>query len=230
MSEEDPFSAQDTPVLERVAGSARKRLVVVPGDAHGVALLRGSRAATVGAAVLDFVRALGPPRHPQSLSSECGDVGAPPSRPIAFTAGDGVPLTGDVLGSGDTAVVLAHEYPKLALRLVPVRVRARPRAGFRVLASIPGAAARGSTWTWPPPSTGRGRRGEGGSSAMGASMGGRGDAPRGRPRLLPRVRARERLGETDLRAFGEGAPPLYAVPWSGGLPRRSSSSARSATR
>jgi pimeloyl-ACP methyl ester carboxylesterase len=58
VSEGDPFSARDTPALERAAGSAQKRLVVVPGDAHGVALLRGAPAATVGAAILDFVRAI----------------------------------------------------------------------------------------------------------------------------------------------------------------------------
>jgi pimeloyl-ACP methyl ester carboxylesterase len=212
VSEGDPFSARDTPALEQAAGSARKRLVVVPGDAHGVALLRGAPAATVGAAFLDFVRSLGAPRHPQSLSSECGDVGAPPSRPIAFTAGDGVALTGDVLGSGDTAVVLAHEFPSSLCGWFPYASELA-RAGLMVLAfdsrstgarldldlaaAVDRARALGATRV----------------VAMGASMGGAATLLAGGRDCFLVSGLVSVSGETDLRAFGEGAPPLYAVPW-----------------
>jgi dienelactone hydrolase len=212
VSEGDPFSARDTPALEQAAGSARKRLVVVPGDAHGVALLRGAPAATVAAAFLDFVRSLGPPQHPQTLSSECGDVGAPPSRPVAFTAGDGVALTGDVLGSGDTAVVLAHEYPSSLCGWFPYASELA-RGGFMVFAfdsrstgvrldldvaaAVDRARALGA------------RR----VVAMGASMGGAATLLAGGRDCFLLSGLVSVSGETVLRAFGEGAPPLYAVPW-----------------
>lgn len=212
VSEGDPFSAQDTPALERAAGSARKRLVVVPGDAHGVALLRGAPAATVGAAVLDFVRGLGSPRHPASLGSECGDVGAPPSRAVAFTAGDGVHLTGDVFGSGDTAVVLAHEYPSSLCGWFPYASELA-RDGFRVLAfdsrstgdrlDLDVAAAVDETRALGA------RR----VVAMGASMGGAATLVAAGRDCFAVSGVVSVSGETDLRRFGEGAPPLYAVPW-----------------
>jgi hypothetical protein len=49
----DPFSAYDTPLLERAATATQKRLLVVPGDAHGIDLT--SRTA-VRAAILAFLR------------------------------------------------------------------------------------------------------------------------------------------------------------------------------
>lgn len=57
VSRHDPFSASDTPRLERLAGSARKRLVVVPGSAHGVALLRGRNGTRIADAVEGFLPA-----------------------------------------------------------------------------------------------------------------------------------------------------------------------------
>lgn len=58
VSRGDPYSAEDTPALERVAGSSPKRLVVVPGSDHGVSLLRGAQAARVEAAIDGFLRPL----------------------------------------------------------------------------------------------------------------------------------------------------------------------------
>jgi pimeloyl-ACP methyl ester carboxylesterase len=58
VSREDPYSAEDTPALERVAGSRPKRLVVVPGSDHGVYLLQGAHAAKVGAAIDGFLARL----------------------------------------------------------------------------------------------------------------------------------------------------------------------------
>ena len=93
---------------------------------------------------------------------------------------------------GDTAVVLAHEYPRSALRLVPVRVGARPRR-------LPRARVRLAEQRHEA-RPGRGRRGRRGSRARREASrrdrrvdGRRGDAPRRRPRLLPRLRPRERL-------------------------------------
>ncbi len=60
VSRGDPYSAVDTPALERVAGSSRKRLQVVPGSDHGVYLLRGAQAAKVEAAMSDFLRPFAP--------------------------------------------------------------------------------------------------------------------------------------------------------------------------
>src|SRR5262249_13418723 len=44
VSRDDPYSAGDAPDVERHVGSARKRLVTVPGSAHGVAVLQGAAA------------------------------------------------------------------------------------------------------------------------------------------------------------------------------------------
>jgi pimeloyl-ACP methyl ester carboxylesterase len=56
VSRGDPYSAVDTPALERVAGSRQKRLVEVPGSDHGVYLLRGASAQKVETAISDFLR------------------------------------------------------------------------------------------------------------------------------------------------------------------------------
>jgi pimeloyl-ACP methyl ester carboxylesterase len=60
----DPFSGLDTPALARAASVAGARLVEVPGDQHGVALLHGPSAATVAAAVYTFLQRFqaSPPR------------------------------------------------------------------------------------------------------------------------------------------------------------------------
>ena len=113
VSTNDPYSAQDTPALAHAASRAHAQLVTVPGDEHGVDLVRGAPAATVAAAALDFLMQYGPHRRPPSLAAECGPniaAGAPRATAVVFTAGDGVQLHGVVLGQGGTMVVLAHEY------------------------------------------------------------------------------------------------------------------------
>jgi pimeloyl-ACP methyl ester carboxylesterase len=106
---EDPLSAEDTPLLERAAPSAAKRLLIVPGAAHGVKL---SASAAVRKAVLRFVRAqVHDPPAPQALAARCGQPVGAPSRTFWFRADDGVRLDGAEIGSGSRVIVLAHEYP-----------------------------------------------------------------------------------------------------------------------
>ena len=105
----DPFSAADTPQLERAAASSAKRLLVVPGAAHGVDLTPDNR---VRNAVLGFVRArVRDPAQPEALAARCGGDVADPARTFWFRARDGVRLDGAEIGSGSTVVVLAHQYP-----------------------------------------------------------------------------------------------------------------------
>jgi pimeloyl-ACP methyl ester carboxylesterase len=105
----DPFSAADTPRLERAAASAAKRLLVVPGVAHGVDLTASDG---VRSAVLAFVRArVRDPAPPEGLAARCGSELADPSRTFWFRARDGVRLDGAEVGSGSAVVVLAHQDP-----------------------------------------------------------------------------------------------------------------------
>jgi alpha-beta hydrolase superfamily lysophospholipase len=48
---------------------------------------------------------------PQSLAKRCGTAVASPNRTFWFRSRDGVRLDGGIVGSGSTAVVLAHQYP-----------------------------------------------------------------------------------------------------------------------
>jgi pimeloyl-ACP methyl ester carboxylesterase len=105
----DPFSAEDAPLLERAASSAEKRLSVVPGAAHGVALVRST---ALRKTLLRFLLAhLRDPAPPQGLTARCGTKIDVPSRTFWFRARDGVRLDGAEVGSGSRLVLLAHEYP-----------------------------------------------------------------------------------------------------------------------
>ncbi len=53
----DPYSQSDTPELYAACPAAQKRLLLVPGDAHGVDLLVGPTADQVRAAILSFLAA-----------------------------------------------------------------------------------------------------------------------------------------------------------------------------
>jgi hypothetical protein len=135
VSQGDPYSAQDSPALERAFGSAHKRLVLVPGAAHGLQLHGGEPSATVAAAVYSFLQPFGSSHRPPSLSGECGSAvaaGARGARAIAFTAGDGTALHGHLIGHGGTAVVLAHEWPNSLCGWFPYAAELG-HAGFRVL-------------------------------------------------------------------------------------------------
>jgi dienelactone hydrolase len=215
VARQDPYSASATPALARAAPAARTRLVQVPGADHGVALLHGPAAATVGAAVFTYLQRFQPaPPHPQPAAQECGSAvaGTGAARPVAFAAGDGVALHGDVLGSGVTTVVLDHEYPGSLCGWFPYAARLA-KSGYRVLlfderqqgdrldldvaAAVQEASALGAQRV----------------VAMGASLGGAATliaAGRDCMRVSGVVSV---SGETDLRSYGEGAPPLYAVPY-----------------
>jgi len=217
VARQDPYSASDTPALARAAPAARTQLVQVPGADHGVALLHGPPAATVGAAVFTFLqRFAAAPSHPQPAAQECGSAvaGTGSARPVAFAAGDGVALHGDVLGSGTTTVVLDHEYPSSLCGWFPYAAELA-RSGYRVLlfderpqgdrldldvaAAVQEASALGAQHV----------------VAMGASLGGAATliaAGRDCMRVSGVVSA---SGETDLRSYGQGVPPLYAVPYEG---------------
>jgi pimeloyl-ACP methyl ester carboxylesterase len=206
VSEGDPYSAQDSPALERAIGSAHKRLVLVPGAAHGVDLLGGEPAATVAAAVYSFLQPFGSSRRPPSLSGECGSAvaaGARAARSIAFTAGDGTALHGQLIGHGGTAVVLAHEWPNSLCGWFPYAAELghfgcrvflfdhRTNGGrldVDVAAAVEEAKALGETRV----------------VAMGASLGGAATlVAAGRDCFLVSgiVSA---SGETDLRSYGRG--------------------------
>ncbi len=57
-SRQDPYTADagDTREQYRVAGSKQKRLLLEPGDAHGVDLLAGARGRRLTATVLAFLQ------------------------------------------------------------------------------------------------------------------------------------------------------------------------------
>jgi pimeloyl-ACP methyl ester carboxylesterase len=106
----DPWSENDTPLLERAASNtAIRRLVVVPGHAHGIDLTTDAR---VRRAVLAFLHdRLRDPPAPEPLAKRCGGSIPVPSQTFWFRSRDGLRLDGALVGSGSTAVVLAHEYP-----------------------------------------------------------------------------------------------------------------------
>jgi pimeloyl-ACP methyl ester carboxylesterase len=214
VSERDPYSAQDTPLLARAAGT-RARLVTVPGDAHGVDLLGGPPAATVGAAAFDFLLTYGPRRHPPSLASECGRAVAadsPPATAVAFTAGDGVQLHGVVLGHGRTTVVLAHEYPSSLCGWFPYAAELA-RGGDRVL--LFDQRARGTRLDLDVVAAVEKARELGAARvvAMGASLGGAATLVAAGRDCFDLSGVVSASGETDLRTYGRGVPPLYAVPF-----------------
>ncbi|TML16579.1 MAG: alpha/beta hydrolase [Actinobacteria bacterium] len=107
---DDPWSKDDTPLLERATSrAASRRLLVLPGDAHGIDLTSNPRGRR---AVLDFVDdRLRDPAAPESLATRCGASTAAPSRTFWFRSRDGLRLDGAVVGSGPTSIVLAHQYP-----------------------------------------------------------------------------------------------------------------------
>jgi dienelactone hydrolase len=108
-SKHDPYAEDDTPLLERAAPAADKRLLLVPGDAHGDDL---APRASIRKAVLGFVRArVRDPAPPPALKRRCGNPPGAPSQTFWFRARDGLRLDGATVGSGTTAIVLAHEYP-----------------------------------------------------------------------------------------------------------------------
>jgi dienelactone hydrolase len=215
VAQADPYSAQDAPALEHAVASAKKRLVVVPGLAHGVALLGGQTAAAVAAAIFDFLLPFGPERAAPSLSSECGTTIAARARGakgLAFTASDGTHLHGDLIGNGDTTIVLAHEYPNSLCGWFPYAAeltgsgfsaflfdhRAKGgRLDLDIVAAVEKAKALGATKV----------------VAMGASLGGAATlVAAGRDCFLVSGIVSV-SGETDLRSYGRGVPPLYAVPY-----------------
>ena len=107
---DDPWSENDTPLLERAASNAAsRRLVVVPGHAHGIDLTANARARR---AMFSFLRdRLRDPTSPEPLAKRCGTSTAASSRTFWFRSRDGLRLDGAVVGSGATAIVLAHQYP-----------------------------------------------------------------------------------------------------------------------
>jgi pimeloyl-ACP methyl ester carboxylesterase len=213
VSVEDPYSARDTPELARASGHTRTRMVVVPGAAHGVDLVRGA-AATAAAAVYDFLLPFGAPRRPPSLASECGTAaasGAPQPRAVAFTAADGVQLHGIVLGRGATAVVLAHEYPSSLCGWFPYAAELA-RDGVRVL--LFDQRAKGSRLDLDVVAAVEKARELGAAKvvAMGASLGGAATLVAAGRDCFFVSGIVSVSGETDLRTYGRGVPPLYAVP------------------
>jgi len=213
VSRHDLYSASATPALARAAPAARTHLVQVPGAAHGVALLHGPPAATVGAAVYTFLEPFRASPPPQPAAQECGSAvaGTASARPIAFAAGDGVALHGDVLGRGPTTVVLDHEYPSSLCGWFPYAAELA-KSGYRVLlfderqrgdrfdldvaAAVQAASALGAQHV----------------VAMGASLGGAATLIAAGRDCLRVSGVVSVSGETDLRSYGQGAPPLYAVP------------------
>ena len=183
VSRRDPYSAADTPALAR-------------------------------AAVYTFLqRFQAAPVQPQPAAQECGGAvaGTGSAQPIAFAAGDGVALHGDVLGSGRTTVVLDHEYPSSLCGWFPYAAQLA-KSGYRVLlfderqqgtrldldvaAAVQEAYALGAQRV----------------VAMGASLGGAATLIAAGRDCLPVSGVVSVSGETDLRSYGQGVPPLYAVP------------------
>jgi pimeloyl-ACP methyl ester carboxylesterase len=215
VSAHDPYSAQDTPALAQAASRAPARLVTVPGDGHGVDLVRGASAATVAAAALDFLLPYGARRRPPSLATECGRAvaaGAPEATAVAFTAADGVQLHGIVLGRGETTVVLAHEYPDSLCGWFPYADKLA-RGGARVL--LFDQRAKGTRLDLDVVAAVEKARdlGAGKVVAMGASLGGAATLVAAGRDCFDVSGVVSVSGETDLRTFGRGVPPLYAVPF-----------------
>ena len=215
VSAQDPHSARDTPTLAHAAARAPARLVTVPGDAHGIDLVSGPPAATVAAAAFDFLIPYGPRRHAPSLASECGRAvaaGAPPATAVAFTAGDGVQLHGVVLGRGGTTVVLAHEYPDSLCGWFPYAA-VLARAGNRVL--LFDQRGKGTRIDLDVVAAVEQARELGAAKvvAMGASLGGAATLVAAGRDCFEVSGIVSASGETDLRTYGRGVPPLYAVPF-----------------
>ena len=215
VSAHDPYSAEDTQTLAHAASRAPARLVTVPGAAHGVDLVRDASVATVGAAVLDFLLPDGPRRNPPSLASECGPsvaAGVPAARAVAFTAGDGAQLHGVVLGHGKTTVVLAHEYPDSLCGWFPYAGELA-RGGTSVLAFD--QRARGTRLDLDVVAAVEKARELGAERivAMGASLGGAATLLAAGRDCFSVSGIVSASGETDLRTYGRGVPPLYAVPF-----------------
>ena len=134
-AKDDPWSESDTPALFRATRELTKRLVALPGAAHGTALLRH---AGVTSRIVTFLRAHLSPRRtssrsiapPTSLAKRCGGTVA--ATTFWFEAADGAKLDGAVLGTGRTGVVLATEYPSELCQWLPEALVLRAR-GLRVL-------------------------------------------------------------------------------------------------
>ena len=214
VSAQDPYSARDTPTLAHAAARAPARLVTVPGDAHGVDLVgpagRDRRGRCIG-----LPHSLRPRRHAPSLASECGRAvaaGAPPATAVAFTAGDGVQLHGVVLGRGGTTVVLAHEYPDSLCGWFPYAA-VLARAGNRVL--LFDQRGKGTRLDLDVVAAVEQARELGAAKvvAMGASLGGAATLVAAGRDCFEVSGIVSASGETDLRTYGRGVPPLYAVPF-----------------
>jgi dienelactone hydrolase len=211
VAQQDPYSHAATAALARLAPQP-KRLVIVPGSAHGVALLRGAPGATVAASVLGFMDRFAPPPAPPGLAQECGgSAGTGPASAIAFSAGDGVRLHGDVLGSGDTAVVLAHESSSNVCGWFPY-ARELAHEGLRVV--LFDARTSGSRLDLDVAAAVDEARTLGARRvvAMGASLGGAATLVAAARDCLRLSGVVSLSGEPDLRRFGGGLPPLDVWP------------------
>lgn len=203
------------------AASARRQAAVLGSGRTGVVLANQSDRDLC--AWLPFARSLaaqgvrpfGPRRAAPSLSSECGTAiaaSAPSTKAVAFTAGDGAHLHGERIGNGDTTIVLAHEYPSSLCGWFPYAGelagsgfsvflfdhRAKgSRLDLDVVAAVEKAKALGATKV----------------IAMGGSLGGAATlVAAGRDCFLVSGIVSV-SGETDLRSYGRGVPPLDAVPY-----------------
>ena len=143
---------------------------------------------------------------------------------MAFTAADGVQLHGVLLGPGGTTVVLAHEYPDSLCGWFPYAAELA-RAGNRVL--LFDQRGKGTRLDLDVVAAVEQARELGAAKvvAMGASLGGAATLVAAGRDCFEVSGIVSASGETDLRTYGRGVPPLYAVPSSGASRRRSSSSA-----
>jgi pimeloyl-ACP methyl ester carboxylesterase len=131
---------------------------------------------------------------------------------VACTAGDGEQLHGVVLGSGTTTVVLAHEYPSSLCGWFPYAADLA-RGGVRVLAFD--SRTKGSRLDLGVVAAVEKARELGATKvvAMGASLGGAATLIAAGRDCFSVSGIVSASGETDLRTYGRGVPPLYAAPY-----------------
>jgi pimeloyl-ACP methyl ester carboxylesterase len=125
-------------LYRRATGAASRRLLVLPGAAHGTELLGGAAGAKLQATLVDFLRGHATPTTTTSaaprsaVSARCGPPDAAASL-VRFRATDGTRLDGALVGSGRAGVVLLHEYPNNLCGFWPYAVHLAGK-GLRVLA------------------------------------------------------------------------------------------------